>query len=203
MRWDDLQSTGGYRGLEAYARAKLLNLMWTYELARRLRGTGITVVADSAQFSTAVSELAPPGTAGSALALQTAGGFLLTGVTIVGIGLLDPADRSAGAAIAAQMFDERNTNGISVLLGGGSRHFMPAAAGGTRQDERFVEAAPFGGLGGEHEPGAGERAAHDRSSGRGWRGRRAASPPHRSRPPEPCGRASRGQYRRSRSPRRR
>lgn len=45
MRWDDLQSAGGYRGLEAYGRAKLLNLMWTYELARRLRGTGITVVA--------------------------------------------------------------------------------------------------------------------------------------------------------------
>lgn len=45
MRWDDLQSRGGYRGLDVYGRAKLLNLMWTYELARRLRGTGITVVA--------------------------------------------------------------------------------------------------------------------------------------------------------------
>ncbi len=56
---------------------------------------GITVIADSAQFSTAISELAPPGTAGSALALQTAAGFLLTGVTIVGVGLLDPGDRSA------------------------------------------------------------------------------------------------------------
>ncbi|HET6746187.1 MAG TPA: MFS transporter [Candidatus Limnocylindria bacterium] len=33
---------------------------------------GVTVVADSAQFSTAISELAPPGTAGSALTLQTA-----------------------------------------------------------------------------------------------------------------------------------
>ena len=53
---------------------------------------GITVVADSAQFSTAVSELSPPGTAGSALAIQTAVGFLLTGLTILGIGLLDPAD---------------------------------------------------------------------------------------------------------------
>jgi MFS family permease len=56
---------------------------------------GITVIADSAQFSTAISELAPPGTAGSALALQTAAGFLLTGVTIVGVGLLDPGDRNA------------------------------------------------------------------------------------------------------------
>ena len=56
---------------------------------------GITVVADSAQFSTAVSELSPPGTAGSALALQTAGGFLLTGVTIVGVGFLEPGTRTS------------------------------------------------------------------------------------------------------------
>jgi MFS family permease len=51
---------------------------------------GVTVVADSAQFSAAVSELAPPGTAGSALSLQLAGGFILTGVTILGLGLLAP-----------------------------------------------------------------------------------------------------------------
>jgi MFS family permease len=53
---------------------------------------GVTVVADSAQFSTAVSEFAPPGTAGSALAIQTALGFLLTGVTILAVGLLGPGD---------------------------------------------------------------------------------------------------------------
>ena len=53
---------------------------------------GVTVVADSAQFSTAVSELAPAGTAGSALAIQTALGFLLTTVTILAVGLLDPTD---------------------------------------------------------------------------------------------------------------
>ena len=51
---------------------------------------GVTVVADSAQFSSAVSELAPPGTAGSALSVQTAVGFTLTSVTILGVGLLDP-----------------------------------------------------------------------------------------------------------------
>jgi MFS family permease len=53
---------------------------------------GVTVVADSAQFSTAVSELAPPGTAGSALTLQTAAGFTLTAITIWGVSLLDPGD---------------------------------------------------------------------------------------------------------------
>jgi MFS family permease len=55
---------------------------------------GVTVVADSAQFSTAVSELAPAGTAGSALALQMAIGFLLTGLTILAVGWLDPGDGS-------------------------------------------------------------------------------------------------------------
>jgi hypothetical protein len=53
---------------------------------------GGSVVADSAQFSSAVSELAPPGTAGSALSVQTAIGFSLTSVTILGVGLLDPTD---------------------------------------------------------------------------------------------------------------
>jgi MFS family permease len=49
---------------------------------------GVTVVADSAQFSAAVSELAPPGTAGSALSLQLAIGFVLTGVTILAVGAI-------------------------------------------------------------------------------------------------------------------
>lgn len=60
---------------------------------------GVTVVADSAQFSTAISELAPAGTAGSALAIQTALGFVLTGVTILVVGALAPTD-GAGWRIA-------------------------------------------------------------------------------------------------------
>jgi MFS family permease len=43
---------------------------------------GITVVADSAQFSAAVSELAPREYVGTALTLQTSLGFLLTAATI-------------------------------------------------------------------------------------------------------------------------
>ena len=46
------------------------------------------------------------------------------------------SNRSAGAGIAAQFFDERGTNGVAVLMGGGSRHFMPLAAGGERTDDR-------------------------------------------------------------------
>jgi len=46
------------------------------------------------------------------------------------------ADRFAGARIAAQFFDERESNGMGVLLGGGGRHFMPKDAGGERADGR-------------------------------------------------------------------
>ena len=56
---------------------------------------GVTVVADSAQFSSAVSELAPPGTSGSALSLQLASGFLLTSITILVLGLVDTTDPTA------------------------------------------------------------------------------------------------------------
>ncbi len=43
---------------------------------------GFFVVADSAQFSAMVTELAPPGAAGTALTLQTCAGFLLASVTV-------------------------------------------------------------------------------------------------------------------------
>ena len=45
LDFDDLQLERGYRPFRAYARSKLANLLFTYELARRLEGTGITVNA--------------------------------------------------------------------------------------------------------------------------------------------------------------
>ena len=52
---------------------------------------GATVIADSAQFSAAVSELAHPSYMGTALTLQTSLGFALTLVTIWGLPLLAEA----------------------------------------------------------------------------------------------------------------
>jgi alkaline phosphatase len=50
--------------------------------------------------------------------------------------------------IAARQFDERATNGITVLLGGCARYFQPAAAGGTRQDCRdLVRGFAYAGFG--------------------------------------------------------
>lgn len=45
MRFGDLQSARGYVSLEAYARSKLANLLFTRELARRLEGSGVLVNA--------------------------------------------------------------------------------------------------------------------------------------------------------------
>ena len=58
-----------------------------------------------------------------------------------GANAVHTADRNAGAGIAARMFDEREINGIAVLMGGGARHFMPKGAGGERTDGRRLTAA--------------------------------------------------------------
>lgn len=45
LDFDDLQAKRFYRALDIYVRVKLMNLLFTYELARQLSGTGITVNA--------------------------------------------------------------------------------------------------------------------------------------------------------------
>lgn len=43
IKMDDLQGKKGYRSLNTYGQSKLAVVMFTYELARRLEGTGVTV----------------------------------------------------------------------------------------------------------------------------------------------------------------
>ena len=45
LDFDDLEFNRGYFGMKAYARSKLANILFTYELARRLTGTKVTVNA--------------------------------------------------------------------------------------------------------------------------------------------------------------
>ena len=45
LDFDDLMMKKGYNGWTAYSRSKLANLLFTYELARRLEGTGVTANA--------------------------------------------------------------------------------------------------------------------------------------------------------------
>jgi retinol dehydrogenase 14 len=40
--FDDLQGEKGYKGAKAYSQSKLANVLFTYELARRLEGTGVS-----------------------------------------------------------------------------------------------------------------------------------------------------------------
>jgi alkaline phosphatase len=44
--------------------------------------------------------------------------------------------RDAYYDIAARLFDERATNAVTVLLGGGATYFSPVATGGSRKDDR-------------------------------------------------------------------
>lgn len=55
LNFDDLQFEKKYRGMGAYAQSKLSNVLFGYELARRLKGTGVT------------SNLADPGVAATSL----------------------------------------------------------------------------------------------------------------------------------------
>jgi retinol dehydrogenase-14 len=43
LDFNDLGFKHGYIGMKAYARSKLANILFTYELARRLQGSGVTV----------------------------------------------------------------------------------------------------------------------------------------------------------------
>jgi NAD(P)-dependent dehydrogenase (short-subunit alcohol dehydrogenase family) len=45
LNFDDLQATRRYVAFTVYAQAKLANMLFTYELARRLEGSGVTVNA--------------------------------------------------------------------------------------------------------------------------------------------------------------
>jgi retinol dehydrogenase-12 len=45
IHFDDLQFRHGYRGMRAYSQSKLANILFTYELARRLAGSGVTANA--------------------------------------------------------------------------------------------------------------------------------------------------------------
>ncbi len=45
INFNDLQSANNYIGKQAYAQSKLANILFTYELSERLKGTGVTVNA--------------------------------------------------------------------------------------------------------------------------------------------------------------
>ena len=90
---------------------------------------GITVVADSAQFSTAVSELAPTQYVGTALTLQTSLGFLLTTVTI---SLLPVTAATIGWRWSMSVLAIGPALGVAAMLALRRRHEALRLAGGRR-----------------------------------------------------------------------
>ncbi|MBD3286229.1 SDR family NAD(P)-dependent oxidoreductase, partial [candidate division WOR-3 bacterium] len=61
MPFDDLQTMEFYKGFKAYGRSKLANLLFTYELARRLEDTGVTVNAYNPGFTATGLGMQPGG----------------------------------------------------------------------------------------------------------------------------------------------
>lgn len=51
LNLEDLQAAKGYKAFRQYGHTKLMNLYFTYELARRLKGTGVTVNAFTPSFN--------------------------------------------------------------------------------------------------------------------------------------------------------
>ncbi|WP_254510737.1 MFS transporter [Anatilimnocola floriformis] len=83
---------------------------------------GVSVIADSAQFSAAVSELCDPRYVGTALAIQTCAGFLLTPLTIAILPLLQ---QSLGWPLATALLAAGPLFGIWHMA---RLRFSPAAS---------------------------------------------------------------------------
>lgn len=90
---------------------------------------GFAVVADSAQFSAAVTELADPRYVGTALTMQTCLGFLLTAVTI---GLVPALERGLGWSWALAVLALGPVFGIASLVRLRQLPEAAAMAGGRR-----------------------------------------------------------------------
>ena len=94
---------------------------------------GITIIADSAQFSTAITELSPPAYVGTALTTQTCVGFALTMISI----WLIPPMAARRRAIASTP-----SAGPIVRVANAQRQPARAAIGGMSQIEIIVSAKP-------------------------------------------------------------
>ncbi|HLJ61199.1 MAG TPA: MFS transporter [bacterium] len=90
---------------------------------------GIAVIADSAQFSAAISELSEPQRVGSSLALQTSVGFLLTAASIQ---VLPYVARTAGWPAAFLLLSAGPAAGTISMLRLRARPEAARLAGGRR-----------------------------------------------------------------------
>ena len=98
MAWEDLQfERRPYRGMRAYGQSKLANILFTYELARRLEGTNVT------------ANCLHPGVIASGFG-QTYGGAMSILVKIGRPFLLSP---EAGAKTSVTLASSRDVEGVT------------------------------------------------------------------------------------------
>ena len=114
LDFDDLQSNRHYRGMQAYARSKLANILFTNELARRLSGTGVT--ANSLH----------PGTVATGFARDDdASGFLAFGVKVIKPFVLKPEKGARTSVYLASSPEVADVTGKYFVK---CRPRMPSAA---------------------------------------------------------------------------
>jgi NAD(P)-dependent dehydrogenase (short-subunit alcohol dehydrogenase family) len=98
MHWDDLQfERSKYGGFKAYGQSKLANVLFTYELARRLEGTKVT------------ANCLHPGVIGSGFG-RTYGGAMSVLVTIARPFMLTPEE---GARTTVYLASSPDVEGVS------------------------------------------------------------------------------------------
>jgi len=100
LDFDDLQSKGGYRGMQVYGSSKLANIYFTTELARRLAGTGVTVNS------------LHPGTVATGYGRDgDTKGFLAVGISIIRPFLLTPEKGAQTSVYLASSPDVADVTG--------------------------------------------------------------------------------------------
>ena len=97
--FDDLQTTGRYRGMRVYGESKLANMLFTLELARRFEGRGVT--ANSLHPGTVRTGYGGDG---------DARGFLAFGIKIASPFFLSPAK---GARTSVYLASSPEVEGVS------------------------------------------------------------------------------------------
>ncbi len=99
LDFDDLQSRNHYRGMQAYGRSKLANILFTNELAHHLEGTGVT--ANSVH----------PGTVATGFARDDdATGFLAFGIKVIKPFILTP---EKGARTSVYLASSPEVDGVT------------------------------------------------------------------------------------------
>ncbi len=96
--FDDLQGSAAYSGQRAYSASKLANIMFTYELARRLEGTGVTAT------------VLHPGVVRTNFGADDPGGLIKTMLPLVRAFMKTPA---AGAATTIYLASSVEVEGVT------------------------------------------------------------------------------------------